>query len=118
MSYTLTCRFQDATDGVILQLIGEQGDQVVGINAADFRNLKEVQMASPDQQRDIMSQSNYNNVTVVVRAKVDDYMSQNGGGDEVRFRFQAVRVYPHNIKEENEMLLNRLSMYAQKQRYQ
>lgn len=115
MTYTLAARFQDSTDSIFLQLIGEQGDAIVGIKAADFKNLREVQMASPDQLKEIMNQSQFQYHTIVVRAKVDDYQGGGGGGDEVKFRYQAVRVAPIDLREENEMLLKRLSLYKQRQ---
>jgi hypothetical protein len=58
----------------------------MGIKAGDFKNLREVQMASPDQLRDVLNQNNYNYSTMVVRAKVDDYQGNNGG-DEIRFKY-------------------------------
>ena len=51
---------------------------------------------------------------MVVRAKIDDYQSSNGGGDEVKFRYQAVRLAGIDFKEENDMLLKRLELYKQK----
>lgn len=83
----------------------------MGVKASDFRNLREVQMASPDQLRELMSHPNYTYFTMTVRAKLDDYQSNNGGGDELKFRYQAVRIAPMDFKEENEMLLKRLEMY-------
>lgn len=74
----------------------------MGVKAADFRNLREVQMASPDQLRELMNHPNYTYHSIVVRAKVDDYQSNNGGGDEIKFRYQAVRVIPMDFKEDNE----------------
>ncbi len=71
-------------------------------------------MANSDQLRDLLSQQNYAYHTIVVRAKVDDYMGNNGGGDEIRFKYQAIRVAPVDFKEENEMLLKRLEMYMGK----
>jgi hypothetical protein len=42
----------------------------------------------------------------VVRAKLDEYQGNNGGGgDEIRFRYNAVRVSPIDFQEENKMLL-------------
>lgn len=45
----------------------------MGIKAGDFKNLREVQMASPEQLRDVLNQNTYNYSTMIVRAKVDDY---------------------------------------------
>lgn len=50
---------------------------------------------------------------MVVKAKVDDYQGA-GGGDEVKFRYQAVRVAPMDFKEENDILIKRLQLYTQK----
>jgi hypothetical protein len=73
-------------------------------------------MASPDQLRELMNHPNYSYHTIVVRAKVDDYQSNNGGGsDEIKFRYQAVRVVPIDFKEDNGQLLKRLEMYQSKQ---
>ena len=58
----------------------------MGIKAGDFKNLREVQMASPEQLRDVLNQNNYQYSTMTVRAKVDDYQGTNGG-DEIRFRY-------------------------------
>lgn len=58
----------------------------MGIKAGDFKNLREVQMASPEQLREVMNQNTYNYSTMIVRAKVDDYQGNNGG-DEIRFRY-------------------------------
>lgn len=52
---------------------------------------------------------------MTVRAKLDDYQSNNGGGDELKFRYQAVRIAPLDFKEDNDMLLKRLEMYKEKQ---
>lgn len=115
ITYTLTAKFSDLSDSAFVSLIGESGDQVVGVKAADFRNLREVQMASPDQLRDLMNHPSYSYHTMVVRAKVDDYQSNNGGSDEIKFRYQAVRVTPIDFKEDNEQLLKRLEMYKSRQ---
>jgi hypothetical protein len=58
----------------------------MGIKAGDFKNLREVQMASPEQLREVLNQNAYNYSTMIVRAKVDDYQGNNGG-DEIRFRY-------------------------------
>ena len=87
ITYTITAKFADSSDTAFVSLIGESGDQVVGVKASDFRNLREVQMASPDQLRELMSQPNYSYFTMTVRAKLDDYQSNNGGGDELKFRY-------------------------------
>lgn len=70
-------------------------------------------MASTEQLKELINQQNYTPQTVVVRAKVDDYQGANGG-DEVKFRYQAVRVLPMDFKEENDMLLRRLQLYSDK----
>ena len=70
------------------------------MKAGDFRNLREVQFASPEQLRDIMNQASFSYHSIVVRAKIDDYQSSSGG-DEVKFRYQAVRIAPIDFKEEN-----------------
>ena len=111
ITYTITAKFADSSDTAFVSLIGESGDQVVGVKASDFRNLREVQMASPDQLRELMNQPSYSYFTMTVRAKLDDYQSNNGGGDELKFRYQAVRIAPLDFKEDNEMLLKRLQMY-------
>lgn len=76
ITFTLTAKFQDPTDSMLISIMGEHGDAFVGMSAADFRNMREVQMASPDQLRDIMNHPNFSYHTVTYRAKVDDY---NGG---------------------------------------
>jgi len=114
VTYTLAAKFQDCTDGVFVNVIGEQGDQIVGVKGADFKHMREVQGAGPEQLRDLMNQCNFSYHTIVVRAKVDDYMGGAGGGDEVKFRYQGVRVQPMDFREENQMLLKRLELYQQK----
>jgi hypothetical protein len=114
ITYTLVGKFQDPSDGLFIQLLGEAGDAVVGVKASDFRNMREVQMASADQLKDLVNQASFSYHTVVVRAKVDDYMG-GGGSDEVKFRYQAVRVLPMDFRDENEMLLKRLELYSRKE---
>jgi len=41
VTYTLVAKFQDQTDAIFVQFIGEQGDQVLGIKASDFKEMKE-----------------------------------------------------------------------------
>jgi hypothetical protein len=48
-----------------------------------------------------MNQGNFNYHQVILRAKLDDYQGGNSGGDEVRFRYQVVRVAPMDFNEEN-----------------
>jgi len=60
ITYTLTCRFSDSSDAFYIQLIGEQGDTIVGMKGGDFRNLREVQGATPDQLREVMNMGNFN----------------------------------------------------------
>lgn len=114
ITYTLTCRFCDASDSFYVQVIGEHGDAIVGMKGADFRNLREVQGANPDQLREVMNASNFNYHQLILRAKLDDYQG-NSGGDEVKFRYQVVRAAPMDFNEENEMLLKRLKLYSNKQ---
>lgn len=73
VTYTLTAKFADSTDGLFVSLIGEQADTIVGVKGSDFRNMREVQMASSDQLRELMNQANFSYHSIVVRAKVDDY---------------------------------------------
>ena len=42
MTYTLTAKFADSTDGLFVSLIGEQADTIVGVKGSDFRNMREV----------------------------------------------------------------------------
>lgn len=42
MTYTITGKFQDQTDGVFISFIGEQGDSIMGgMKAGDFKEMKE-----------------------------------------------------------------------------
>lgn len=75
-----------------------------------------MQNASTEQLRELMNQGNFGYHSVIVRAKVDDYMG-GGGSDEVKFRYQAVRVMPIDYKEDNNMLLKRLQLYQERRQY-
>jgi len=44
----------------------------------------------------------------VLKASNDTYVKNDG---EVRYKFQAIKVLPPSIYEENQMLLKRLRMY-------
>lgn len=114
ITYTVTCRFSDSSDAFYIQLFGEQGDTIIGMKSADFRNLREVQGATPDQLREVMNAGMFNYHQIIARAKLDDYQGGNSSGDEVRFRYQVVKVSPMDFKEENEMLLKRLKVYNSK----
>ena len=76
-TYTISARFQDQSDAVYIQFIGEQGDQIMGLPAKDFKDLKE--QAGPEQVRDLINQCNFDYHTITVRAKIDDYQQNMGG---------------------------------------
>lgn len=72
------------------------------MKAGDFKNMREVQMVAPDLLREQLNHTNYQYYTIVLRAKLDDYQGGNNmGGDEIKFRYQAVRVAPADFKEDN-----------------
>jgi hypothetical protein len=48
----------------------------------------------------------------IIRAKQDDYMGPSN--DENRMRYYCIRTYPNDYKDENQMLLRRLQIYAKK----
>lgn len=53
------------------------------------------------------------NYTLVIRAKVNEFAAQKGDGPEIRYT--VVRTKPHNFAAENQELLKRLGIYAEKE---
>lgn len=41
MTYTVTAKFDDMTDGIFITFLSENADQIMGMSASDFAKIRE-----------------------------------------------------------------------------
>lgn len=106
-TYMFTAQISDFTDSIRVTFPREQGNTLMGgMSAFDFRKFKDEK--SEDEVQKYLDDLLFKSFNVMVKAKFDHY---NG---ETRMKYYAVRVFPHNIQNENKALLSRLELYQNK----
>ena len=106
-TYIFTAQISDFTDSIRVTFPREQGNTLMGgMSAFDFRKFKDEK--SEDEVQKYLDDLLFKSFNVMVKAKFDHY---NG---ETRMKYYAVRVFPHNIQNENKALLSRLELYQNK----
>lgn len=109
-TYTITCKVEDLSDSLYVSFISEQGEFIMGMPPMEFEKWKN-SINSVEDMREGMMQKYFKSVSVLVRVNVDNYSNMS---DEVRYKYNASRVGPVDLKEENQMLLRRLQLYSSK----
>jgi replication factor A1 len=89
-TYMMNARLSDFSDSMYVNFAREQGTALMGISAADLKNLREQQ---PEEDQEAFFESlNFKEVNVMIRGKPDFY---NG---EARMKYYAVKVLPASVK--------------------
>ncbi|CDW83120.1 replication protein a 70 kda dna-binding subunit [Stylonychia lemnae] len=112
LTYTITARFDDLSDGTFVSFLSESAETVMGQTALEFSKIRDNQSYSLDYIRDMLNERSFQSVSLVVKATIDNY---NNNSEELKFKFNAARCSPIDLKDENQMLLRRLKMYENKQ---
>lgn len=108
LTYTVTAKFDDMSDGIFVTFLSENADAIMGMSAVEFSKIKENQSNSIDYIRDILNERAFQFYNVVVKANVDNF---NNNSDEMRLKYTAARSQLLDLKDENQMLLRRLKLY-------
>ena len=108
-TYNFSIKISDFTGTVPVSIFGADGQAFTGMTATEFSKIKDIE--------EIKAQANTNTMTrnysLVIRAKVNEFAAQKGDGPEIRYT--VVRTKPHNMQAENQELLKRLGIYAEKE---
>ena len=79
----------------------------MGMTAKEFMNFKENE--SEQRIQEMIDDRLFKPYNIMVKGKFEYYNGEN------KMRYFAVKVYPHNIQNENKALLSRLSVYENKE---
>ena len=82
MSYTFTGKFDDFTEGLWISFMSETGEQIVGMPASEFANLKE--RMSPEELRMKVNEKTHEQFTVILKPQIDTYQQSE---ESNKFRY-------------------------------
>lgn len=104
-TFMITAVISDFTESIYVNFAREHGDKLMGMTAQQFKTFKENESEATVQKYfDDLLFKPYN---IMVKGKYEYFNGEN------RMRYFAVKVFPHNIQNENRALLSRLEMYKQ-----
>ena len=83
----LLAKVSDHSDSIFLSFPRECGNAIIGMPAADYKSWKE--NAEFNEISDYMATRNFLPITVVVRAKIDNFVSPTSSMEETRIRYMA-----------------------------
>lgn len=108
-TYMLTAKVSDLSGSLYVQFPRELGEPIMaGLNAKEFLELKE--RLDEGELRTFLNEKVYNQYhQMLIKASADTF------GGEGRYRFYAFKVYGHSLREEDSMLLKRLSIFQNKE---
>mmetsp|Transcript_34778 Transcript_34778/g.25930 ORF Transcript_34778/g.25930 Transcript_34778/m.25930 type:complete len:163 (+) Transcript_34778:730-1218(+) len=91
IKYNLTVKVADLSGSFFLQAMGAVGEDILGVPAEDFKQFRE---SHPyEEVKDYLNQCcQFKNFVFVVAVKQDNYL--NAGSEELRKRYQTIKVYP------------------------
>jgi replication factor A1 len=95
-TFNFSFRFSDFTSNLYLSCLGETGDAIIGIPAANFYQMYN---ENPATTKMICQERLFTPFTLLVRATFDPRGGDYEGGSSVRY--MAARVLPENIHEES-----------------
>ena len=102
-TYMIMARISDFTDSLYVYFTRENGTSLMGKSAEQFKEFKENN--SEEGIQNYFDSLLFKQLNIMVKCKHEYY---NG---EQRMRFFAVKTLPINVKQENNALLSRLSIY-------
>jgi hypothetical protein len=106
----------DISGSIYVSFMGELGDVIMGYPCEALMELREQMSERGDlekEMRDFLNEHVYNKYyQVLIKATPDNY--SRGPDGEQRFKYYAVKVFPHSLPEEDSMLLKRLAAYKRK----
>ena len=108
--YNFALKVSDFTGSLLVQCLGETGDNFLKMGADEFFEVKDnLERVRDIAQKALMRET----LSIVIRAKPD-----TGGysqGDEgPRMRYTVVRSAPYEVKQDNQSLVKRLQIYSKK----
>ena len=77
----------------------------MGKTAAEYKQF--IEKCSEEEVQEYFDSLLFKKLNIMVKCRIESYMGEH------RLRFQAVRVYPANVKSENKMLLERMKVFDQ-----
>lgn len=85
--------------------MGEQGQDCLGISAADIHTITEEE---PEQVKALTDRCLMKPITLKVRVRLDTFQGEGA------LRYSAASFHEQSIKHENQRLLERLTIYENK----
>lgn len=122
--YNFSMLVGDLTKAKFMQVLGDAGDGILGMTAAELKAIRDRCADTGDTQinyneplnefRQLTRSLEFKPAQFVVKAKVDTYTLGTATDSENKVRFYIIKHLPHQITEENRMLLERLAAYSLK----
>lgn len=102
-TYMITAKISDFTESIYVNFAREHGTALMGMKAEEFKEFKENE--SEEKVQAYFDSLLFKTFNIMVKGKFEYF---NG---EMRMRYFAVKVFPHNVQAENRALVRRLDMY-------
>jgi hypothetical protein len=122
-TYNFTVGIGDFTTRIFASVLGEQvGEQMLGMSARDIKALIDMPPSGESSQygppisaefKQVLDKLKYSKSVFLIKAKMDTY-SMGSDNQENRVRYTIVKQLDASLREENHMLLQRLSSYEKK----
>jgi replication factor A1 len=106
-TYSFSFSIADFTDSLVTKVLGEAGDSIMGMNAAEFYTL--VDENNFNSVIDLCKKRYFTEISLLIRVKHEKDYQRNDG--EPNITYLVAKDMGRNVKMENEMLLQRLSAY-------
>jgi hypothetical protein len=104
-TYQFSFSIADFTDTQTVKVLGETGDAIMGMNAAEFYQIHD----NHSSVVELCKKRSFAEISLLIRAKHEkDYVRQDGQDNIV---YMVAKDMGRNVKIENELLLHRLSLY-------
>lgn len=123
-TYNFSMLVGDLTQAKFMQVLGDTGDAILGMPAAELKAIRDRCADTADTQinyneplnefRQLVRSQEFKPAQFLVRAKVDTYTLGTATDAENKVRYYIVKQLPYQVTDANQLLLDRLAAYALK----
>lgn len=125
-TYNFSMLVGDLTNAKFMQVLGDTGDSILGMTAADLKAIRDRCADTADTQvnynvtsneplnefRQLVKNLEFTRIQFLVRAKVDTYTLGTATDSENKVKYYIVKHLPYQVADENQLLLERLKEYS------
>ena len=117
-TYNFSMRVGDFTSAQSVSILGEGGDDIMGIKASVVKQICDESrfdpasgMPAPPHFKQMIDSRQMKRATMILRARLDTYGSLGNEGEN-RIRYNVAKVLQPSVRDESQVLLQRLKQYS------